>query len=68
MNTLRALLVAAAGLASTAAAAQDNWPDRPIRLLVPVAAGGGIDLMARLLAEGLSRQLPQRVTADRSIW
>jgi tripartite-type tricarboxylate transporter receptor subunit TctC len=64
MNTLRALLVAAAGLASTAAAAQDNWPDRPIRLLVPVAAGGGIDLMARLLAEGLSRQLPQRVIVE----
>lgn len=51
--------------ASTAKeAAKDSWPDRPIRLLVTSAAGGGIDLMARLLAEGLSRELPQRVVVE----
>jgi len=64
MNTLRTLLIAAVALTGTSAAGQDNWPDRPIRLLVPVAAGGGIDLMARILADGLSRQLPQCVIVE----
>lgn len=64
MKRLRALLIVALGLVTTGAAAQDNWPDRPIRLLVSVAAGGGIDLMARILAEGLSQELPQRVIVE----
>ncbi|MBK5957332.1 hypothetical protein CCR97_03795 [Rhodoplanes elegans] len=45
-------------------AARDSWPDRPIRFIVTSAAGGGIDLMARLLAEGLSSELPQRVIVE----
>ena len=57
---LLALLLVACGNAS----AQTAWPDRPIRLLVTSAAGGGIDLMARLLADGLARQLPQRVVIE----
>jgi tripartite-type tricarboxylate transporter receptor subunit TctC len=57
---LLALLLIACGNA----AAQTAWPDRPIRLLVTSAAGGGIDLMARLLADGLARQLPQRVIIE----
>lgn len=66
MKSIRATLVVgiAATLFATAAAAQSTWPDRPIRLIVPVAAGGGIDLMARILADGLSRQLPQRVLVE----
>ena len=46
------------------APAQDSWPSRPIKLIVPVAAGGGIDLMARILADGLSQQLSQRVLVE----
>ena len=44
--------------------AQDTWPDRPIRFIVTSAAGGGIDLMARILADGLSRQLPKAVVVE----
>jgi tripartite-type tricarboxylate transporter receptor subunit TctC len=44
--------------------AQQSWPDRPIRFLVTSAAGGGIDLMARILADGLSRQLPAPVIVE----
>ena len=40
------------------------WPDRPIRLIVPVAAGGGVDIMARILADRLSQQLSQRVIIE----
>ena len=46
------------------AQAQEAWPDRPIRLIVTSAAGGGIDLMARILADGLSRQLPKAIIVE----
>lgn len=63
MKLLKAVLIAAVACAGTAASAQE-WPDRPIRLIVPVAAGGGIDLMARITAEALSQQLSQRVIVE----
>jgi tripartite-type tricarboxylate transporter receptor subunit TctC len=47
-----------------AAQAQDTWPERPIKFVVHVAAGGGFDLMARILADRLSRQLPQAVVVE----
>jgi tripartite-type tricarboxylate transporter receptor subunit TctC len=63
MKLLKAVLIAAVACAGTAASAQE-WPDRPIRLIVPVAAGGGIDLMARITAEALSERLSQRVIVE----
>jgi tripartite-type tricarboxylate transporter receptor subunit TctC len=63
MKLFKAMLIAAVACASAGASAQE-WPDKPIRLIVPVAAGGGIDLMARIIAEGLSQQLPQRVVVE----
>lgn len=49
---------------STGIHAATAWPDRPIRFVVHVAAGGGVDLMARILADRLSQQLPQRVLVE----
>ncbi len=63
---LREIAVAAllALTSVTPAKAQSSWPDRPIKFIVHVAAGGGVDLMARVLAERLNRQLPQSVLIE----
>src|SRR5262245_64574242 len=45
-------------------AAQEAWPSRPIRLVVPLTAGGGVDMMARLTAQHLSSQLGQQVVVE----
>jgi tripartite-type tricarboxylate transporter receptor subunit TctC len=40
------------------------YPDRPIRLIVPFAAGGNADFVARLVAEGMSRALGQSIVVE----
>jgi tripartite-type tricarboxylate transporter receptor subunit TctC len=51
-------------LASSRAAAQGAYPSRPIRIVVPFTPGGGTDLVARTVAEGMSRELGQPVIID----
>src|SRR3954454_5496670 len=51
-------------LSAMPAVAQDNYPARPNTLIVPYAAGGSIDLVARILAEGLTTRLGQTVVVD----
>jgi hypothetical protein len=40
------------------------YPDKPIRLIVPFAAGGNADLVARLIAEGMSPSLGQTIVVE----
>lgn len=58
------LLLGMLALTAGHAAAQPPYPSRPIRLIVPIAAGGPSDAAARALARGLSTGLGQEVLVD----
>jgi tripartite-type tricarboxylate transporter receptor subunit TctC len=64
----RTLLLAVFALAAVAApnvaSAQSTFPTRPITLVVPAAAGGPTDTVARLIAESMSRTLGQTVIVE----
>jgi len=57
-----------AGIATAAmpllASAQDNYPNRPIRLIVPFAPGGSADAMGRMISEKFTAALGQTVVVD----
>ena len=51
-------------LSAFTATAQDNYPSRQITIIAPYAAGGSIDLLSRLVAEGLTARLKQSVIVE----
>jgi tripartite-type tricarboxylate transporter receptor subunit TctC len=58
-------LLAAPALIRAAAAQVPAWkPDRPVRIIVPFPAGGGLDLVGRVLAEAISPVLGQPVVVE----
>ncbi|HEV2557352.1 MAG TPA: tripartite tricarboxylate transporter substrate binding protein [Microvirga sp.] len=67
-RTRRAVLALAVGLAAGftigIAAAQGAYPNRPVRVIVPFAAGGTTDIFARLLGERLSQTLGQQFVIE----
>jgi tripartite-type tricarboxylate transporter receptor subunit TctC len=57
---LRKLALMSLVLLAGAFPARAEYPDRPVKIVVPVGAGGGVDVMARLLARYLSERLGQQ--------
>jgi tripartite-type tricarboxylate transporter receptor subunit TctC len=64
MTRTAAALAAFAALAFVAPAAAQEWPNRPISLIVPFAAGGGVDASARLQALAIGEILGQTVVVE----
>jgi tripartite-type tricarboxylate transporter receptor subunit TctC len=61
---LLAMPLAVFVLASPCAAQPENYPNRPVRLIVPFAPGGPTDTVARVMGEQLQRQWKQPVVID----
>ena len=61
--TASALLIAAV-IHTSPALAQDGYPNRPIRLLIPMSAGGASDILMRTLAPKMSQLLGQQIVID----
>src|SRR5919198_5318099 len=62
MKTLLVTLTAAVALAAVPARAA--YPERPITMIVPFAAGGPTDVVARIVAENMSRTLGQQIVIE----
>ncbi|MFC7554618.1 Bug family tripartite tricarboxylate transporter substrate binding protein [Pseudoroseomonas wenyumeiae] len=60
----RAVVAAGLGLLAAPALAQEPWPSRPVRIIVPFAPGGTADIPARIIADHLSRQFGKPVVVE----
>ena len=63
-NPIAVLFAAAASLALIAPAAAQTYPSRTITMIVPFAAGGASDVIARIVAEEMGKHLGQRIIAE----
>ena len=67
MPSMMRVLAAAVCVAATAyagASGAQEWPTKPIRLIVPFPAGGGTDTVARTVANGIAEGLGQPIVID----
>src|SRR5689334_16772064 len=62
--TRRAALAGMIATSAIPARAQSVWPDKPVTIVHGLAQGGSSDLLARLIAESLTRRIGQQVVVD----
>jgi len=60
----KTFVTVAAALFAMPALAQDAWPSKPVKIVSPFPAGGTSDVMARIVAEGLTKELGQQVLVE----
>jgi tripartite-type tricarboxylate transporter receptor subunit TctC len=58
------ILAVLSGCVAPPSFASDQWPQQPVRIIVPVAAGGALDTAARLLADGLTKRWDRPVVVE----
>src|SRR6187402_3670259 len=61
MRSLHSLVPALALLLSSHAAAQTSYPDRPIRMIVPLAAASAVDVAARIVTQKMADNMGQQI-------
>ena len=62
--TQRAAKLLSCILISGASIAHAAWPEKPVRIIVPFAPGGGTDIIGRIVAQQLNEELRQPVVVD----
>jgi tripartite-type tricarboxylate transporter receptor subunit TctC len=67
LSVIRYSLFAALLLSAIGAAHAQSWPQRPVKVVVPFAAGGNIDVMGRLAASRLSETLGQQFVVENRV-
>src|SRR3954447_3300691 len=60
----KCILALAAAMSLASAAQAQTWPQRPINMIVPFAAGGPTDIVARIVAEKMSKTLGQQIVVE----
>lgn len=63
-KVIRASLVALSVCAAAAPAYSQQWPTKPVRVIVPFAPGGGSDITARVFSNSLSQQFGEQFVVD----
>ena len=61
---VRSLLIGMSGAVLCADACAQHYPFKPVRLIVPYAPGGGVDIVARALAQELTKRMGQQIIVD----
>ena len=64
MNKIKYLLYFILTVSSAAAAQSENYPNKPLRIIVPFAPGGSADINSRLIAPKMSELLGQQIIVD----